>query len=220
MTATLNNPSCGTQPGTQPGTQLGTQLGTSGGRPPHEHDEEMAHADTALILRVLESNGLDQSWLALECNLSKSYVSRVLSGQHPVPHDMVRRLFSRTSDPSLLDLFSGSEGRTRLHAVSRDAVPCGVGIDDVLPSVMLNLAESAQQARGGQPSAASGGIHRAICALLGALDTAREQSDRNPEPGRDACAHRPNIVPLGPLDRLRAAVVAQGDRVSSIDRQA
>lgn len=188
MTATLNTHRSDTQRGPQLGTQLETHPLT---------EDDMPLADTAVILRVLDDHGLSQSWLADECNLSKAYVSRVLSGQYPVPHDMVRRLYRHTTDSGLVELFAGDKGPMRLDAVRRELVPANVDIDRALPTLMTHLAEGSQHARGGNPRGTLECIHNALNLLLGALDTAAEAAAHQPLPARNEYAAGKSPAPTG-----------------------
>lgn len=133
---------------------------------------EPNHADLAVVLRVMQKDELSQDALARTLNISKGHMSRILGGDAPVPFVLVRYLWDRTGDLDLLELLSGPDNKMVLAALRRDRIPMGADIDQVLPTAMLQLAEAAQQSRGGQPRAAADRLQEVICLLNAAFVTA------------------------------------------------
>ncbi len=94
--------------GAQPGAQLD-----------QDFSPDMLPTDTAVILRVLDRHGLSQAWCAEQINKEPGYISRVLSGKYPVPHELVRKVFRVTGDAELLELICPRDSTLKLISISR-----------------------------------------------------------------------------------------------------
>lgn len=99
------------QPDTQLGAQPGTQPADRGTQPSDPDTTDMLPLDTSIILRVMDRHSLDQAWAATAINRDKSYLSRMASGQYPVPVALLQALWSKTGDQELLTLFSADSAR-------------------------------------------------------------------------------------------------------------
>lgn len=116
----------GTQLGqadTQLGAQPGTQPADRGTQPSDPDSTDMLPLDTSIILRVMDRHSLDQAWAATAINRDKSYLSRMASGQYPVPVALLQALWSKTGDQELLTLFSADSARLLAVAAPIDGEP-------------------------------------------------------------------------------------------------
>lgn len=100
-----------------------------------DHKSMTDRADTLLLLEVMHRHRLGVGEVADLSGHHHSYISRVCSGQHPVPAELLRRLYRRTQDLAIGEYLFG------------DAL--------VLTNRPLSVAASQDPAAGDRPSAES-----------------------------------------------------------------
>ncbi|MCE5184954.1 MAG: hypothetical protein LLF76_02370 [Planctomycetaceae bacterium] len=90
--------------------------------------------DYTTMSQVMEDHGLTVKWLASQIGRGQSTVYKYLAGELTIPSIVWRRLYARTRDQRILDLFAGE-----IAVVVVELPDCGAGLDQATLKDLVSI---------------------------------------------------------------------------------